>query len=191
MLPQWDPSRQQSDGLRTPPARCLRVECCAGRCTLKEGHGESTMLLWRWGTRCTPSEATAPGRTMRRCDRLMCMSSTQVSGEHQSGLVWKTITILGRCSGSVTHLLLPLSLYCIVCNNPPPPSVVNHLFTGFTTYSLYRCREKNCWLFEMETRPPQLLLFLLYIRSRHFALCFPVFDVFDFTADSAALRLLF
>lgn len=40
------------------------------------------MLLWRWGTRCTPLEATAPGRTTRHSVRLMCMSSTQVGGEY-------------------------------------------------------------------------------------------------------------
>ena len=36
------------------------------------------MLLWRWGTKCTPLEATALGRTTKHSVKLTCMSSTQV-----------------------------------------------------------------------------------------------------------------
>lgn len=39
------------------------------------------MLLWRWATKCTPLEATAPGRTTRHSVRLTCMSLTQVCKE--------------------------------------------------------------------------------------------------------------
>lgn len=47
------------------------------------------MLLWQWVTRCTPLEATAPGRTMRHFVRLMCTSSTQVCGK--CVCVWRSI----------------------------------------------------------------------------------------------------
>lgn len=54
------------------------------------------MLLWRWGTRCIPLEATARGRTTRHCVRLMCMSSTQVGGEY----AFMNPADCGACGGS-------------------------------------------------------------------------------------------